>query len=102
MPRPAPATILGPRSTSLSTSPPDTGGGITQVSRVGIRLYISVGAGGPPAAAFTIDTLTAQRSADGAPTVVAAVQNTGGRALDMNGSMELRNGPGGLSAGPYP
>jgi CheY-like chemotaxis protein len=83
-------------------SAPDAGGGITQVSRVGIRLYISVGPGGAPAAAFTIDTLTAQRSADGAPTVVAAVRNRGGRALDMNGSMELRNGPGGLSAGPFP
>jgi hypothetical protein len=34
--------------------------------------------------------------------VVAAVHNTGGRALDMNGSMELRNGPGGLNAGPFP
>jgi CheY-like chemotaxis protein len=83
-------------------SAPNAGGGVTQVSRVGIRLYVSVGPGGAPAAAFTIDTLTARRSADGEPTVVAAVHNTGGRALDMNGSMELRNGPGGLNAGPFP
>jgi hypothetical protein len=83
-------------------SAPNAGGGVTQVSRVGLRLYVSVGFGGAPAAAFTIDTLTAQRSPGGMPTVVAAVHNTGGRALDMNGSMELRNGPGGLNAGPFP
>ncbi|MDQ1568793.1 MAG: hypothetical protein QOF96_3673 [Actinomycetota bacterium] len=81
---------------------PDAGGGVTQVSRVGIRLYVSVGPGGAPAAGFTIDTPTAGRSAAGDPTVVASVHNTGGRALDMNGSMELRGGPGGLNAGPFP
>ena len=43
-------------------SAPGAGGGVTQVSRVGIRLYVSVGPGGAPAAAFTIDTLTARRS----------------------------------------
>ena len=35
------------------------GGGVIQVSRVGIRLYVSVGPGGAPAADFTIDSLTA-------------------------------------------
>jgi hypothetical protein len=83
-------------------SAPAAGGGVTQVSRVGIRLYVSVGPGGAPASAFTIDTLTAKRSASGEPAVVASVHNTGGRALDMNGSMELRSGPGGLNAGPFP
>jgi CheY-like chemotaxis protein len=78
------------------------GGGVTQVSRVGIRLYVSVGPGGAPAANFSIDSLTAERSASGEPTVVASVHNTGGRALDMNGSLELKGGPGGLSAGPFP
>lgn len=83
-------------------SAPNAGGGVTQVSRVGIRLYVSVGPGGAPPAAFTIDALTAHRSSDGVPSVVASVHNTGGRALDMNGSMELRNGPGDLNAGPFP
>lgn len=83
-------------------SAPETAGGVTQVSRVGIRLYISVGLGGEPAADFTIDSLTAERSADGAPMVVATVHNIGGRALDMNGTLELLDGPGGLSAGPFP
>src|SRR6185436_940317 len=78
------------------------GGGVVQVSRVGIRLYVSVGPGGAPAADFTIDSVTAQRSAEGLPMVVASVHNTGGRALDMNGTLELSAGPGGLSAGPFP
>jgi len=34
--------------------------------------------------------------------VLADVHNTGGRALDMNGSLQLTAGPGGLSAGPFP
>ena len=76
--------------------------GITQVSRVGIRLYLSVGAGGPPAANFTINSLTAGRTPDGQPTVLASVHNTGGRALDKNGTLQLLTGPGGLSAGPFP
>jgi hypothetical protein len=83
-------------------SAPSVGGGITQVSRVGIRLYISVGPGGPPASNFTIDSLSAKRSPDGRPVVVATVHNTGGRALDMNGTLQLSAGPGGLSAGPFP
>ncbi len=38
---------------------PQQAAGLTQISRVGIRLYLSIGPGGPPAANFTIDTLTA-------------------------------------------
>ena len=78
------------------------GGGVVQVNRVGIRLYLSVGPGGPPAANFTIGSLTAKRATDGQPTVQASVHNTGGRALDMNGNLRLLTGPGGLSAGPFP
>jgi hypothetical protein len=83
-------------------SAPPADGGITQVSRVGIRLYLSIGLGGPPASKFTIDSLTAKRAPDGQPVVVASVHNTGGRALDMNGTLQLSAGPGGLSAGPFP
>ncbi len=71
------------------------------MSRVGIRLYVSVGPGGAPAPDFTIDSLTAIRSPDGQPTVLATVRNTGGRALDMSGTLQLAAGPGGLSAGPF-
>lgn len=77
-------------------------GGVVQVSRVGIRLYVSVGPGGAPAADFEIESLTAERSGDDAPIVSATVTNTGGRALDMKGTLELTNGPGGLTAGPFP
>ncbi|MEX2620457.1 MAG: hypothetical protein WD250_09570 [Egibacteraceae bacterium] len=76
--------------------------GVEQVNRVGIRQYLSVGPGGPPAADFTVDALTARRSPDGSPLVLATVRNTGGRALDMAGELELLDGPGGLRAGPFP
>ncbi len=79
-----------------------TTSGILQINRVGIRLYVSVGLGAAPASDFTIVSLTAQRSLDGFPSVVATVRNTGGRALDIVGSLELLNGPGGLRAGPFP
>jgi hypothetical protein len=83
-------------------SAPIAGGGVVQISRVGIRLYLSVGPGGPPAANFTIDSLTAKRSPDARPMVLATVHNTGGRALDLSGTLRLLAGPGGLSAGPFP
>jgi hypothetical protein len=76
--------------------------GLVQVSRVGIRLYVLVGAGGPPATNFVIDSLTAARSPDGRPLVLAAVHNTGGRALDLTGTLRLLAGPGGVTAGPFP
>jgi hypothetical protein len=83
-------------------STPPSGAGITQVSRVGIRLYVSVGAGNAPASNFAINALTAERLKDGQPAVAATVHNTGGRALDMAGTLTLVNGPSKLSAGPFP
>jgi hypothetical protein len=83
-------------------SPAVADAGVTEVSRVGIRIYLSVGPGGSPAANFTITSLTAERGRDGEPRVVATVRNSGGRALDMNGTLQLLAGPGGLTAGPFP
>ena len=83
-------------------SAPNPAGGVVEVNRVGIRLYLSIGPGGAPAPAFTIDSLTAVRAPDGRPSVVASVHNTGGRALDMAGSLSLSAGPAGLNAGPFP
>lgn len=74
---------------------------VAQISRVGIRLYVSVGPGNPPAADFAISSLTAGRSEDGTPVLEADVRNTGGRALDLRGSLALEDGPGGLNAGPF-
>lgn len=85
-----------------STGTGTAGSAVQQVNRVGIRIYLSVGPGNAPASNFSIGSVTAERSSSGDPVVVTSVQNTGGRALDMNGSLELTNGPGGLSAGPFP
>jgi hypothetical protein len=84
------------------TSSSAGGGGITQVSRVGIRVYLSVGPGGAPASAFRIESFTAERDASGTPVVEATVRNTGGRAVDLSGTLILTDGPAGLTAGPFP
>jgi LPXTG-motif cell wall-anchored protein len=78
------------------------GGGISTVNRVGIRIYLSVGAGGEPPSDFTITSIQARRGSSGEPVVAATVKNTGGRALDLSGELRLSRGPGGLSAGPFP
>ena len=78
------------------------GSGVTLVNRVGIRMYLSVGGANAPPSSFTVDSLTAARAADGHPMVAAQVHNTGGRALDMSGTLSLSDGPGSLSAGPFP
>lgn len=76
--------------------------GIRYVSRVGIRMYISVGSGAAPVTEFTVTGLNATRTAGDIPIVRATVTNTGERALDIRGSLILREGPDGLTAGPYP
>lgn len=85
-----------------TTSRAQDGSGVTQVSRVGIRVYLSVGPGGEPASSFTIESLTSARDGTGTPVVQVEIHNTGGRALDLSGTLRLTDGPGGLSAGPFP
>lgn len=85
----------------VAERPAQPGRGITVALRAGIRLYLSVGAGGEPRSDFVIDSLTAARDRTGAPYVLAQVRNTGGRALDLSGTLKLTGGPGGLSAGPF-
>lgn len=77
-------------------------GGVTSVNRVGVRIYLSVGPGGEPPSDFSITAFEARRAADGTPSIAATVRNTGGRAVDLSGELRLANGPGGLSAGPFP
>jgi hypothetical protein len=77
-------------------------GGVAAIDRVGIRVYLSVGHGGAPPIDFRIQSLTAARDVSGRPVVSATVINSGGRAIDLNGSLRLSDGPGGLSAGPFP
>ena len=74
---------------------------IIETNRVGIRIYLNVGPGGPPPVNFDITSIRGTRSARGQFMVVAQVNNTGGQAIDAAGTLKLTNGPGGLSAGPY-
>ncbi|MGI5213008.1 hypothetical protein [Plantactinospora sp. CA-290183] len=73
---------------------------VRNVTRSGVRMYLSVGPGGEPPSDFEITGLTGQRRPGGTPVVSAEVRNTGGRALDLSGELQLTDGPGGLSAGP--
>jgi hypothetical protein len=76
--------------------------GVTEVSRVGVRLYVAVGRGGAPPSSFDITSVTGHLTDAGRPVIVAHVNNTGGRAIDLNGSARLSEGPGGTSSGPFP
>jgi len=77
-------------------------GGVTLVNRVGIRMYVTVGARDSPAARFSIGSPIARRSSSGTPFVVAQIHNTGRSTLEIEGSVDLDQGPGGLRAGPFP
>ncbi|TQS22539.1 hypothetical protein FLW16_37820 [Microbispora sp. KK1-11] len=85
-----------------TTAEPDARHNVGLASRAGIRVYLDIGPGGEPPSDMSIDRLTPERDAGGRPTLVAQVRNTGGRALDLSGSLSLSEGPGGLRAGPYP
>ncbi|MDQ0864483.1 hypothetical protein [Arthrobacter globiformis] len=76
-------------------------GGVVQANRVGIRVYLSVGPGNGKPANFSVTSLTPGRDQNGNPQLSALVTNTGGRALDITGTLRLAAGPGGLSAGPF-
>lgn len=76
--------------------------GVRIVNRVGVRMYLSVGEGGEADTGFEITGLAAGRDDDGRPIVVADVSNTGARALDLGGQVDLEDGPGDTSAGPFP
>lgn len=76
--------------------------GFAVASRVGVRVYLSVGGPTQPSSDYAVDSLRAARRSDGRPVVQARVRNTGERALDMRGELRLTDGPGGLSAGPFP
>jgi hypothetical protein len=107
-----PVTIAVPRSATrgehygeiwvqqISRAPTSAGVVLTEVARVGIRIYLAVGRGGAPATAFAITTVTAHRSASGQPLLMARVRNTGERAVDLSGQARL-SGPAGITAGPF-
>src|SRR5206468_3639121 len=103
-------TIAVPRTASegeryavvwAQTSGPSTGANVTQISRLGVRVYLDIGPGGEPASSFEITEVTADRTPDGTPRLTAQVRNTGARALDVTGTLTLSDGPGSASAGPF-
>jgi hypothetical protein len=80
---------------------PDAKHNLGVVNRVGIPIYLDIGPGGEPPSDMRIQKLTPARTKDGQPQVIAQVHNTGGRALEISGTLSLSDGPGGLRAGPY-
>jgi hypothetical protein len=84
------------------TVKPDASHNLGAINRVGIRMYLDIGPGGEPPSDFKIENLTPMRDPAGRPQITAQVRNTGGRALDMGGTLSLPEGPGGLKAGPFP
>lgn len=81
---------------------PAGSGGLAVVSRIGIRLYLSVSGGAEPPTDFEIPSLRAGRDDAGNPHVTATVRNVGERAIDVSGRLALTDGPGRLRAGPFP
>jgi hypothetical protein len=78
-----------------------TGGTVELINRAGIRMYVHVG-GTNPVTSFTVNTLTGQRNSGGHAVVQALVHNTGGRAVDLTGTLIMSSVTGALTAGPYP
>ena len=76
-------------------------GSVTEVNRVGVRVYIDVTGEGKTVAQtgdFEIGPMIASR--DKRPAVTAAIHNTGTRAIDLGGTLTLTDGPGGLMVAP--
>jgi hypothetical protein len=74
---------------------------VKEISRVGIRIYLAIGRGGAPATKFAITSVSGHKSPKGRLFLTAMVRNTGGRAVDLSGTVRLTSGPGGTSAGPF-
>jgi len=64
-------------------------------------MYVAVGRGGAPPTSFDITSVTGRLTDAGQPVIVAHVKNTGGRAIDLNGTARLTDGPGGTTSGPF-
>jgi len=77
------------------------GFGVIEVNRVGIRIYLAIGRGGVPPTRWTVGSIIGHRTQKGRQYLSADVDNTGGRAIDVTGTLRLSGGPGGVSAGPF-
>lgn len=85
-----------------ATHAPDAEGpGVHVASRIGVRIYLQVAGPEPATSDFEIDALIPGRSGAGDPTIDVVITNTGERAVDVAGELELTEGPGGVQAGPF-
>lgn len=85
-----------------TSSPAPTGGGVTLVNRVGVRVYLTIDQSGAAATAFRISALRAERQTDGSQLVTARVTNDGDGPLSASGRLTLgQGGSSGLRAGPF-
>lgn len=80
-------------------APPGGGAGVS--NRVGIRVYLGVGAGGEQPTSFKLESFAPSLSPEGRPEVDIRTCNNGRRAIDLTGELSLSDGPGGVSAGPF-
>ncbi|WP_422772154.1 hypothetical protein ACN28C_03395 [Plantactinospora sp. WMMC1484] len=101
VPPPAPAGERYAVIWASTTSPNQTSANVTQIHRVGVRVYLDVGLGGEPPSDFRIGELVPTRDVRGVPSVAIRVDNTGQRALDLAGSVSLSEGPADTRAGPF-
>ncbi|MEH1098309.1 hypothetical protein [Micromonospora sp. CPCC 205561] len=74
---------------------------VAKINRVGIRVYLDVGPGGEPPTDFKIKDFVAARAPDGQPSLTVTVTNTGGRAVDLSGTLWLNDEAGEIRAGPF-
>ncbi|WP_432906289.1 hypothetical protein ACQP1S_12160 [Micromonospora matsumotoense] len=81
--------------------PPTQQDNVGQIHRVGIRMYLDIGPGGEPPTDFRIDGLKTVPGSGERPMVTAQVHNTGGRAIDVGGTLTLSSGSGTVKAGPF-
>lgn len=82
-------------------SAPPIVNGAREINRVGVRIYLDVSAV-KRRTDFSILSISAVRGATGAPHLAARVRNTGDRAVDVSGTVDLTAGPAGTRAGPIP
>jgi hypothetical protein len=75
-------------------------GGVGQINRVGIRVYLDIGPGGAPRSDFSIGTVSVERGPKW-PVVSAQVTNTGQRAVDVSGSLTMSSADDAIRAGPF-
>ncbi len=97
-----PAASSGERYGVVWAEIAETGGdGVRQVNRVGIRMYLDIGPGGDPPTDFQIGDVSMTEADGGWPALIAAVHNTGGRAIDLGGDLTLSSSDGAVRAGPF-